>query len=537
MAVVYLAEDTSLVREVALKSLSPQYARDVGFRERFQREGRILARVRHESIVPVFDFGEQDDVPYIVMEYMPAGTLAERLERSQLSVSETLEVLRRVASALDAAHAAGVVHRDLKPANILFDEAGRAFVADFGVGRMDGASTGVTLPGTVIGTAQYMSPEQVNGAPPTAAADIYSFGALAYEALLGQAPFRGDTVWAIMRQHLEDPVTPPGNINPSLSFADGPLLSALAKDPGTRPPHATDVTRALDAGYEARNRLRESMLTTPAAPTPAVAPVERSPAVTGPRARRSAGKTLAIAIAGGAIVAGGVAVALALLLAGGDDDDGGGAATKEPSETSASGSETASETATETEAPTEAVTVFPPGQVVLRESFDDPATSQFQPAESGAGRGFIEDGRYYVEDASATDDRYAPFLYDVGGPNHSIGVDAFAPGGTVLLTCRGDDRFDVRYLVDQRRQQFRIQVLDKRVSGISTLVDWTKNEAIRAEESNRLELICSGGSVKVAANTVQLSEQQIPGVEGSTVSFGVDGGVQGTFDNVEIRME
>ena len=106
------------------------------------------------------------------------------------------------------------------------------------------------MPGTVIGTAQYMSPEQVNGAPPTAAADIYSFGALAYEALVGHAPFRGDNVWAIMRQHLEDPVPPPGTINPALAFADQPLLAALSKTPEGRPALATDVSEALDRGYE-----------------------------------------------------------------------------------------------------------------------------------------------------------------------------------------------------------------------------------------------------------------------------------------------
>ena len=286
MAIVYLAEDTVLQRKVALKALTQQYADESSFRERFQREGRILARAQHESIVPIFDFGESNGVPFLVMKLMPGGTLADRLVHGPLTPERAIGVLGRVASALDAAHAAGIIHRDLKPANVLFDERDNAYVADFGVGRMDGASSGVTQPGTVIGTAQYMSPEQVQGAPPTNASDIYSFGALAFETLTGRPPFEGADVWVVMRRHLEDPPPRPSEGRPWLSFADASLLAALAKGPGDRPPTATAVVEGLrrgvapSPGYQPTPTSRSGAPPGPAVPTPRpVAPPPPAPPV------------------------------------------------------------------------------------------------------------------------------------------------------------------------------------------------------------------------------------------------------------------
>jgi serine/threonine protein kinase len=562
MAVVYLCEDTSLYREVALKSLSPQYASDVNFRERFQREGRILARVRHESIVPIYDFGEQDQVPYIIMEHMPGGTLADRITSGSLTVDETLEVLTRVATALDAAHAAGVVHRDLKPANILFDNRGRAFVGDFGVGRMDGLSTGVTMPGTVIGTAQYMSPEQVNGAPPTSAADIYSFGALAYEALVGRAPFRGDNVWDIMRQHLEDQPKPPGIINPALAFSDDPILTALSKDPAKRPPSATTIAEQLTAGYRGRGLpVAGSIELTPTvvpgmaaisrpptlAPTPAPGSQVSPPSMAGqsyqapPLARpkqQSRMKTIIIAAVGAALAAGGIAVAAGFLLDSEDDGTTPAGNTSTPtSEAETTTPATSTATPTATTAPTEERTRQPEGEIVLIEAFEDPNASQVPQPSGASGRTFMQDGRLYAEDFSASDNLYAPVEMKAGAVNHSIAVDAFSPNGIIILTCRGDERFEFRFQVKQKTAEFRTQVFDKSANIISTIQDWKASGSIHKDASNRYELFCTGDTFDATVNAFVVATHTIPGVQGDGVSFGVDGGVQATFDNVEIRKQ
>jgi serine/threonine-protein kinase len=194
MATVFHAYDPSFERDVALKVLPPGFLHDPQLRTRFEREAKMIASLEHPSIVPVYDFGDQEGQPYIVMRYMSGGSLAERLAQGALSLEETSRIISRLAQALDAAHARGIIHRDLKPGNVLFDQYGNAFLSDFGIARIS-QQEGATLTGSaIVGTPTYMSPEQVQGDKAIdRRSDIYALGVMAYQMLTGKAPYHADT--------------------------------------------------------------------------------------------------------------------------------------------------------------------------------------------------------------------------------------------------------------------------------------------------------------------------------------------------------
>ncbi|MBA3790187.1 MAG: serine/threonine protein kinase, partial [Rubrobacter sp.] len=194
MGKVYLARDEDLDRDVALKVLREQYAEDEGFVERFEREAKSAASLNHLNVVAVYDRGRSEDGSYyIVMEYVPGGTLKDRvLREGALDPGEAVRVVAQVADALGVAHEAGVVHRDVKPQNVLLTVSGDAKVADFGIARAAHATT-ITESGLVLGTANYMSPEQAMGDPVGPAGDLYSLGVVLYEMLTGEVPFEADS--------------------------------------------------------------------------------------------------------------------------------------------------------------------------------------------------------------------------------------------------------------------------------------------------------------------------------------------------------
>jgi serine/threonine-protein kinase len=251
MADVWLADDGELDRRVVVKLLAPDA--DV---PRFEREARAAATLAHPNIVQVFDFGEHEGRPYMVLEYLPGGTLAERLtETAALRDEETRHVASGIAAGLAFAHQHGVVHRDLKPSNVLFDEEGRAKVADFGVAHVVGADT-LTEEGMVLGTAAYMSPEQIAGDPATPAADVYGFGVLLYRLLTGRFPFESSNAMELARMHRDlDP--PPIEAFRSDAPADLAALAAaaLAKDPANRPSDGAALYAGL--GTARRSPARE----------------------------------------------------------------------------------------------------------------------------------------------------------------------------------------------------------------------------------------------------------------------------------------
>src|SRR4051794_26426612 len=266
MATVYACEDLTLGRLVAVKVLAPQFAADGDAAARFQREARAAARVSdHPHVVTIYDIGEFEDTAFIVMEYLPGGTLADKLRSGEPIPRPTaVRWLSEAASALDHAHKAGIVHRDVKPANLLLDANGRLAVADFGIARM-ASDANVTSTGIVLGTAAYLSPEQALGLPATAASDRYSFAVVAYELLTGRRPFNGEHPAAQARAHVEAPPPRPSEFADLPTGVDRVLWRGLEKDPEHRWPTACDMVDALEDALGAR---AEPLLTAPTAALP-----------------------------------------------------------------------------------------------------------------------------------------------------------------------------------------------------------------------------------------------------------------------------
>jgi len=237
MGQIYLAEDRELGRKVAIKVLDDRFAGNEQLRERFKREALAAARLSgHPHVVTIFDVGESQGRPFIVMEYLPGGTLGDRTRQGPVEPGEALSWLGQIAEALDAAHELGVVHRDVKPPNLLFDARGELVVADFGIARVaDDTLTGMTATGTVLGTAGYLAPEQALGQPATPASDRYALGVIGYELLTGGRPFERQSETAEAAAHIHEPVPPASERHTGLPRAvDGVFDRALAVS-ATRP--------------------------------------------------------------------------------------------------------------------------------------------------------------------------------------------------------------------------------------------------------------------------------------------------------------
>src|SRR5215217_3294608 len=243
MGVVYRAEHINLQRRAAVKIIAPDLAESTGFRERFTREARIAAALQHPNIVTVYDAGEVDGILYLAMQYIEGQDLAAVLRKDgRLRPYRAIDVCRQVASALDAAHAMGLIHRDVKPANVLI-EGRTAFLTDFGLTkRMDGTHTELTRAGDVVGTIHYVAPEQIEGGQVSARSDVYSLGCLLYHCLTGQVPYSRDTDVAVIYAHLSEPPPKLTALRPELAAGlDGVIAKALDKSPDRRFPTCTDL--------------------------------------------------------------------------------------------------------------------------------------------------------------------------------------------------------------------------------------------------------------------------------------------------------
>jgi len=310
MAEVYRATDSVLGRTVAVKVLAERHAREPEIRERFAREARAAAQlsgIRH--VITVFDVGEHGGRPFIVMEYLDGGTLHDRLRNGRIEPGQALEWLDQAAHALDQAHARGVVHRDVKPANLLLDGDANVHVTDFGIASAGGFDT-LTLPGTVLGTAGYLSPEQASGEPATSSSDLYALGVVAFELLTGRRPYLSETAATEAFAHVTAPVPSATRIDESLPVAlDAVFGDALAKDPAARPRDAADLVA----------RLHDALADSPA-PTVIGAPAASRKTLHQMRRPRRAVYVLAAAV----LLAAGIALAAALGVA----RDAGGSGTE-----------------------------------------------------------------------------------------------------------------------------------------------------------------------------------------------------------------
>lgn len=245
MGEVWQAEDELILRPVAIKILKEEYLSDPNFLERFRSEAKSAALVEHEGIANVYDYGEDTGAAYLVMELVPGESLSRLLEREKrLPEHQVLDIMAQTSRALAAAHARGLVHRDIKPGNLLITPEGKVKITDFGIARV-GDQVPLTKTGQVMGTVQYLAPEQATGKSSTPATDLYSLGVVSYEALAGKRPFTGENQMAIAMAHINEmPPALPESIDPRVQNL---VLSCLAKKPTQRPESATSLAIRAEA--------------------------------------------------------------------------------------------------------------------------------------------------------------------------------------------------------------------------------------------------------------------------------------------------
>lgn len=248
MSAVYKAYQEELDRDVAIKILSDELARDPNYIKRFQGEAKMAASLEHAHIVPVYDVGVQDDLSYVAMRLLKSTLTDKMYAPHPMSMNDVLVMLEQVAKALDYAHSKGIVHRDVKPSNIMFDDSKTAYLVDFGIAKAtQQADTGLTAEHMVLGTPSYMPPELWRGDAPIGASDQYALAVLVFQVLTGELPFRADTPSAVMYKHLNDEPPLATKLNPNLPFAVSDVIKrALHKDPNRRYPLVSNFINALN---------------------------------------------------------------------------------------------------------------------------------------------------------------------------------------------------------------------------------------------------------------------------------------------------
>lgn len=267
MATVFKAYHAALDRYVALKVLHPAFHEDRNFTARFQREARVVAKLEHPNIVPVYDYAEQENRPFLVMKYIEGETLKARLSRGPLNAAEITQVVDSVGSALAYAHRQGILHRDIKPSNVLISQDGGMYLADFGLARIAQAGESTLSSDSIMGTPQYISPEQARGDKELdSGTDIYSFGVMMYEMVVGRVPFSSDTPFSIIHDHIYSPLPMPRAINPKVpESVERVLLKALAKDRADRYEDIPALVQAFKAAWESAGvPMQGTALTLPA---------------------------------------------------------------------------------------------------------------------------------------------------------------------------------------------------------------------------------------------------------------------------------
>ena len=252
MAGVYEANQPSLNRTVAIKLMAQSISEDPSFVQRFQIEAKTITRLEHAHILPVYDFGQEGDALFIVMRYLDAGTLEDRIKPGGMDLKEAVDLFSQLASALDYAHSKGVIHRDLKPSNVLVDRQGSAYLSDFGIAKsLEAGTQNLTGTGGVVGTPTYMSPEQGLGGELDGRSDIYALGVILFEMLTGKVPFTGDNPMQVMLKHINDMPPFPSALNPAVTPAiESVVMRALAKEKESRFATARDMSSALQDAYE-----------------------------------------------------------------------------------------------------------------------------------------------------------------------------------------------------------------------------------------------------------------------------------------------
>jgi len=245
MATVYLAQQKSIGRTVAIKVMPPHFLHDPTFLQRFEHEVKVIAALQHPRVLPVYDYGQIEDRPYIVMAYMSGGTLADRIQEDPLPLEQIVKLTEQIAEGLGHAHRKGIIHRDLKPSNILLDENGNAYLADFGIAKVS-ESTAQLTGSAIIGTPSYMAPEMAETGEVTPAVDVYALGVTLFQMLTGKNPFQGNTPIRVMMAHASEPVPDVRDTRPDLPRTITEVVNkAMAKRPEDRYAAVADLARDL----------------------------------------------------------------------------------------------------------------------------------------------------------------------------------------------------------------------------------------------------------------------------------------------------
>lgn len=518
MATVYKAFQPSINRYVAIKILPSQYAQDPNFVKRFEHEAKAIAALEHPHILPVYDFGTQDGLTYMVMRYIPEGTLSN-LMGQPISNERVVRLIGAMARALDYAHKQGVVHRDIKPSNILIDKNGEALLTDFGIAKMmeTTGATQLTGAGSVLGTPAYMSPEQAKGQTVDGRSDIYSLGVVLYELLTGQQPFRADTPLAVVLKHVSEPLAPPRTVKADIPEPlERIVLKAMAKDPAQRYQSAGEMEQALNTALQEVAGTIKTVTVPPAAkpPTQDITNVVPPPA---PQKKSIMGP----------ILIGGAVVALLLCLGGGalvyfmaSTGDNGPTPTavarstvsigvqKTATSTPVPPTDTPTSSPTPlpaTDEPTPAVPTSEPtisgdvvipelpdlGKILFQDDFSNNGNDWFEGEQSdeyGLTTSEFVDGRYRISQEAkqgvfvwnSQDGRnFKDFFLSVEATPVEYSAN-FAYGVTVRENSNGD-----LYVFEIDTDGY-YSVSAKVDNEWTTLVDWTKLKAIKSEGTNRL---------------------------------------------------
>ncbi|MBC8099718.1 MAG: serine/threonine protein kinase, partial [Armatimonadetes bacterium] len=331
MATVYRARQTTMNRVVAVKVLPRNLLHDPGFYERFEREVEVISHLEHPHIVPIYEYGQSEGMPYIVMRYLGGGSLENVIRRGLPAIGDLEKPLRQIGQALDYAHQQGIIHRDLKPGNIMLDENGNAYLSDFGIARVLGSNMTGSM---IVGTPAYMSPEQAHGISIDGRSDIYALGVVLFELLTGREPYQADTPMAVLLKHINEPIPSIRDYRADVPVGvEAVMRKATEKDPDDRYASATAMMNALAAALRGETLPEAARLERPTTP-PIANPIPKpsqvnAPAVTTGEMRGVStrmlethpSRGLLVPLLIGALVGGVVLViALSLLTANGDDN-------------------------------------------------------------------------------------------------------------------------------------------------------------------------------------------------------------------------